>query len=128
MEIITWKEQYAVGIDRIDQEHRTLIKLINKAYGVYRGVSDADSLSELAAYLRGYALKHFETEETLMREHGFPRSAAHIKRHDDFRHQLVESEELDPGVVFEFLARWLAEHILNEDRALADYLRGQGLS
>lgn len=128
MSIITWKEQYAVGIERIDREHRQLIALINEAYDAVRGPADESVLAELAGNLRSYALSHFRTEETLMQEHGYPQADSHVLEHDDFRWRMIATEEREPIVILEYLSRWLAEHILSKDNDLGLFLRERGVT
>ncbi|MEA1890408.1 MAG: hemerythrin domain-containing protein, partial [Pseudomonadota bacterium] len=62
----TWKEEYSVGIDSIDQQHKKLLSLINQlqtAVDYSTGKEfEREALDELVTYTKD----HFSYEEGLM--------------------------------------------------------------
>ena len=71
---VAWKSYYSVGDPAMDAEHQRLLALINKIYeAVQRGDDEVVAKSALNVMLQ-YALSHFQHEEQLMRERGFPTS------------------------------------------------------
>jgi hemerythrin len=90
---------------------------------------------QISKDLLGYAITHFDTEETLMRRYGyedlFPEEARkHIQQHREFSRQVVsvcdhlrEGREVSSVEVLKFLNHWLRDHVLGIDQMLGDFLR-----
>ncbi|MBV5350518.1 hemerythrin family protein, partial [bacterium] len=82
------------------------------------------------AFLRAYTVDHFQAEESLMQETGYPGLEAHHALHEGLVHQVLELEEKYAAgtmilsiMTMHFLKDWLSHHIQDEDRKLAAYLR-----
>ncbi len=120
--IIQWRSAFSVGVPELDEQHKKLVALIAE---VQRILSDPSRKSQLGVVLKElveYTKLHFRTEEQLMAEMDFPDRAEHCRLHREMTKQIVEillelkaGKELDPLKLFEFLRRWLVEHILHED-------------
>jgi hemerythrin len=135
-EPIEWSEKMTTGITEIDNQHRFLVDTLRKANS--RLLSDRESvlLETIAKDLLTYAIMHFETEENLMRRHGyaeaFPEMAkTHIAQHRDFSHQVVavcdnlrEGRHVSRMEVLKYLNEWLRNHVLGIDQQLAAFVRG----
>lgn len=74
-------------------------------------------------------VRHFQDEEKLLLEVGYPDLAAHASLHAELIHSAVELVQrfrggnLEIGVLFQFLARdVVAKHILSENRDYFSYL------
>ena len=129
LELFPWNSQFETGIDLIDAQHRTLVGLLNAL--ARKLVLPSDSLSFAAALhaLGDYAAYHFAAEEGLMRQFlaGDDLECGHRLAHQSFLKQIgqlgqqaaakAESEAIKEMVVF--LCRWLAFHILDDDRRMA---------
>lgn len=124
-----WSDALSVGVEEIDREHEELI-------GLFQGLSGAkDRAAVMAALddLVAHVCTHFDHEERIMRNHGFPESAGHARAHDALLRQvrnfvmLVEAEpDGAPGPdIMDFVGKWLVEHILGDDRRLGDYIRAR---
>ncbi len=83
-EIIEWSSQYSLGLDEIDEQHKSLLDLINRIWKsiVYR--CDQKIIFSLVEELEKYTLAHFAAEETFMRVTGYPDFDAHKKEHHKF--------------------------------------------
>ncbi len=135
MSILKWKNEYSVGVEIIDSEHRQLIEMINKAFDSVENMEEDEVLSELVEEMRRYAMTHFATEEKLMREYGYPEAEEHKKQHNDFMITAASSDnmlsndniELEPIKIFKFLADWLRKHILGTDKKLGAFLNEKGV-
>ncbi|QVL48385.1 MAG: PAS domain S-box protein [Thiocapsa sp.] len=126
-EIFPWSDELVTGISVIDEQHRTLVSLLNRiARCDVQGATEAETLAILDE-LGHYAEHHFSTEEAIWAERlGL---GAHLddhrQRHDDFVRQVAElrSGERPFQDVLEglmaYLCRWLALHILESDRQMA---------
>ena len=86
--MLKWDEKYSVGISMIDEEHKKLIGILNKAIFA-KGHNDnpeelREELKEVLREMTNYALTHFETEETYMKEFNYPECQDHKEEHKDF--------------------------------------------
>ena len=134
-EPIRWSDQMATGVARIDEQHRFLVDTLRQANEKLLVEPSSVLLGDIAKDLLGYAIMHFETEEALMRRHGYdaeyPEVAqAHVAQHRDFSHRVValcdqlrEGREVSRLEVLRFLNEWLRGHVLGIDQLLGDFLQ-----
>ncbi|GAA5316212.1 MAG: GGDEF domain-containing protein [Candidatus Pelagadaptatus aseana] len=129
IDVFPWTENFATGIDTIDQQHQQLVKLLNELACT---LADDNHLEIKRVFdeLAAYANHHFETEEAIWDE-VFPKDdpwlVSHHGSHDHFLPAVVQMQERDKhkpmAVVIEdvvkFLIRWLAFHIVAEDMRMA---------
>jgi len=122
MEKICWKDEYSVGVEKIDHQHQHLFEIINKL--IERPVSSDDSelVSDILTEMINYAREHFSTEEMLMRQYGYPAIELHEKEHDYFINTTAElaisfmdNRNTTGDEITEFLIIWLTNHILKTD-------------
>lgn len=133
---MTWNENYSVGIPRIDDDHKRIVGMINKAFQAYSVAGDKQRAVDILSEMRNYAEGHFQLEETYMREHGYPDMDEHLAEHAYFRGRIEELEKgdgktgtiPDPVKVYQFLSSWLISHIMYCDRKMGDYLTEKGVS
>ena len=64
MEQIAWNNDYQIGVESIDKEHKQLFSTINKLLTI----SESEEKSEWACregvkYLKNHTIQHFEHEE-----------------------------------------------------------------
>ena len=82
-------------------------------------------------YLADYTEFHFQAEEKLQEEIGYPGLAEHKKKHEELRqtvedlHQMLEEEEGPSDAFVDQLNKkvieWLYYHIKGFDRSVAEY-------
>lgn len=135
MPAVEWKNEYSVGVKKIDNEHRLLLAMINKAYDCIRDNKDQEAVKELTEDMREYAFTHFATEAGLMKQTQYPDMDDHLLQHKDFllhatpMAKMFDSEEEReaPIKVLFYLADWLKDHIQGADKELGIYLNEQGI-
>jgi hemerythrin len=130
VDAIPWKKEYSVNIQELDAQHKLLIQMINDLHGVIIKKHDPGKVCEVLARLIHYTRTHFEEEEVLMRNSGFPGYEAHKARHDQFisevealerRAKISHGSEQLVGMEMLFkLKDWLVDHIVVMDM---DYSR-----
>jgi len=130
MPLITWTEEYSVGIEEIDQQHKKLIRLTNGLYDAMKQGRGKDSLLLLLEELLEYTQYHFSIEEELFERYNYVAKEVHIKEHDHLKNkvqQLNVTIRTGKGVltieVFNFLKDWINHHILTVDRLYKDKLK-----
>ncbi|MET0069487.1 MAG: bacteriohemerythrin [Candidatus Thiodiazotropha sp.] len=131
---IEWDPSMATGIADIDKQHQYLVDTLQEANRRLLADDDAGHMKKVVKGLLGYAIMHFETEESLMQVYGYaaahPEDAkAHIAQHRDFSSRIVAiNEQLREGraisriEVLLFLNNWLREHVLGIDQLLGRFL------
>jgi hemerythrin len=76
MSLIEWKDEFNLGIEEVDSEHKVLVALINALHdAMLAGTGRADvveGISEIYTLVSA----HFEREEAFMRAQGRPRGVA----------------------------------------------------
>ena len=128
MALLQWQDTLDTGIEVIDDQHRRIVGMINQLHQAQTGGSQllvGDVIDELV----DYTLSHFAFEEELMEEAGYPFCAAHKRVHEVFTRRVSEYRlrfQAGEDVVDELksmLARWLFNHIRNDDKAYADSVK-----
>ncbi len=127
-----WSNDYLTGIAEIDGQHQGFFEAAHRLYDQILNCEGEHGVEEAVTFLRDYAARHFQTEETLMREHEFPRLEEHKKLHDAFFENLeLLIDELHVFGPSQHLADraldvaqdWLIDHIADEDMQYATYVR-----
>jgi len=130
-----WKDEYSVQIPSIDAQHRNLFRIgaeLNEAMRTGQGKA---VLSKTLDRLVQYTVVHFDTEERLMRQHGYPELAAHKAEHDalttkvkEFQAELESGRALITVQLLQFVRDWLDHHIQGSDQKYAPYLRQRAVA
>jgi hemerythrin len=84
---IAWMDVLETGVAVLDAEHRALIDLCNSLLALMQG---GRPWSEVVTAARALALSchaHFETEESLLDQHDFPRLDRHKMQHRELERQ-----------------------------------------
>ena len=125
MSLIKWKDEFNLGIEEVDNEHRDLVALINALHeAMLAGVGRADILEGISQI---YTLvsAHFEREEAFMRESRYMAYAEHKEDHevllDDLR-EIIEQVRSGGGYAEARLSAdlqyWFSEHFRTHDARL----------
>ena len=132
--LIPWRDCYATNVVIVDRDHKQLVERINTLHEA-RTAGRADAvLQGLLADLMDYTREHFEREEGLMAEHGYPERDSHHAAHQKLTEtvtqlqQRLQSGETQLGTeVFRVLREWLLDHIVAEDHRFGGYLNARGI-
>jgi len=119
-----WSDNLSVGIEQIDEQHKTLIDLINRLYfEIVSNDADVDVVEDVLNELVHYTNVHFGFEERLLFDFGYRDIGTHGKYHDQLRHQLAklqckvfESKVSVNTELLAFVKKWLQHHIAIEDK------------
>ncbi|RXJ82844.1 GGDEF domain-containing protein [Arcobacter cloacae] len=125
-EIFPWNNNFETGIDEIDEQHKKLIELLNNLANLLTQEENFQietAFSELAKY----AEYHFKSEEAVWKKYlkDSDLVVAHEKSHDSFLPKVLEirnkCDNLQDTIeeIVLFLIRWLAFHIIDEDKRLS---------
>jgi len=128
---INWDRSLETGDPEIDSQHRELFRRIDKLLAATRDRRARAEVGRLLTFLGDYVVTHFDAEERLMAESGYPEAEAHRGEHRRFVEdyaRLYEDYRADgPGPVFVIkfgnrVTAWLTEHICRTDRRLVDFV------
>jgi hemerythrin len=123
---LVWLDEYRIGDDTIDQQHKYLFDLANQIVDPF---NDAQKIHHNLKMLYHYVIEHFKVEESFMRQCNYPDYKKHIKEHDEIARKLSEismsviTGETSSSDVAEVIHRWQSEHFLEKDLSLADLLQ-----
>ena len=127
-----WTAAYAVGIQRIDAEHRRLFALAAKMQRAMLNGKGKTILEDLLTRLVEYTCCHFAREERLMERIRYPGYPQHWRQHEDLRSRVqamrvrAASGEITMTIeVMQFLMEWLKRHTVASDRMIGDYVKTQ---
>lgn len=133
MPLLTWRDQLSVGSDEIDDDHKKLIGFVNDLHDAVNASESEKVVGAILLDLIEYTRDHFAREEKLMQAAGYPDSARHKTLHDGLTRKVLVFAQTylrnpTPKVkreLIDFLAAWLVEHIIKEDRRIGAYMRGK---
>ncbi len=135
MERIVWSDDYKIGVDSIDKEHKLLFSTMDKLLKISENEDKSEwACKEGIKYLRNHTVEHFEHEEEYMRSVDYPEYELHKRLHDNFRYKTLpalENEMEESGYSTESIRHflgvcigWVAAHTRTEDQAMT----GKGIS
>ena len=134
MALITWKDEYSVNVNEIDNQHKKIVELINNLHDNMMVGKAKEIMSETLSELVDYTLYHFETEEKYFDQYNYPESELHKKLHNELVEQVgalqkrFESGERVLTIdVMNILRDWLNDHILGSDKEFGPYLNSKGV-
>ena len=133
-----WKEDFSVNIKTIDEQHQELFRIGNSLYNIISikdGIDRYDEIMKELYEMKDYAIYHFDYEEKLMAENGYPDFENHKRQHDIFIDKVQSIDELDidekqKKIGMElviFIADWIENHILKSDMEYKDFLNNKGI-
>ncbi len=138
MAFITWSNEYSVNIKEIDRQHQFLINIVNKMHelvmaDVGKGTNKT-AIRRVFAELADYTDYHFRTEEELFKTHNYPGFKIHKQQHNELVLQVLElqrrflkNEVSITQEIFDFMKKWLLNHILVSDKEYTVFLNAKGV-
>ncbi|MBF0481139.1 MAG: hemerythrin family protein [Desulfovibrionaceae bacterium] len=128
MSLIMWGDWFAVGIPKIDEQHKLLLNMINDLSTVVSNEQKQVVVPSIISRLIDYSKEHFAYEESLMdtvpEDHRQLQTEEHnafIAKVDDYV-GACSSGYVPYGDMVEFLSGWLVNHIAEVDMELGRYL------
>lgn len=116
-----WKPEYSLGIQEIDDQHRSLVEKFSEIEKLVTGKEAWMRIHYALVELQELAREHFAFEEALMRLFGIPDTGSHKNVHVNFFIKLAEIESRSlrgsaESDLVKFLYDYLRHHILMEDK------------
>jgi len=125
--IIIWSDDFLIGIEEIDYEHRCLIEDINKLHRELLEHVDMDRIEDTLGSIHARMQAHFALEEHVMMSHEYPHYPEHKAEHErllDEYTELMTKFERDPNpggqeAIEGMLRQWIVGHIFNSDKKMS---------
>lgn len=129
--MIKWKDEYLIGIEQIDEQHKKLFEIAGKAYDLLNNDFYTDKygkILEIIDELKEYTIFHFKSEEEYMLSIGYKRFLSQKVEHDEFINKIsnidfkVIDEDQDKYIlkILEFILDWTSNHILQKDKLITE--------
>lgn len=125
---VHWKNEFKLGNDLIDTQHRMLMMLCRKLDIAIKMQEPEMDIQRTIVEIRKFAEFHFVSEENLMREIGYPELEQHAKIHNATLVELqvamtkIHHRIEYPDDFLHNLNSWLIDHIQTDDSKLAKFL------
>lgn len=127
-----WKEEFSVGVDAFDRDHKILFDLVNQfEMASSMGKSD-EHVAAVLDTLVDYTKTHFKREEDMMERYAFPGLPEHRHAHsrlakqvEAFCHHYENGDHSISNDLIAFMNNWLQIHILEEDMDYKADLEGK---
>ena len=132
MSLIEWEDKFSVGSSTMDSHHQKLFQLLNGIHDANKQGHGEEVIVEAIKELASYTHYHFEEEEKLMAQVGYPGLAAHRQEHIEFMDKVQEYldmvEQGDQLFVVINVAStvkdWVKQHIMTMDKQYESYVAG----
>lgn len=132
--MMRWKPSYAIGIERIDEQHKHLFDLAGEAKDLLDlpdHIDKYDKIMDIVQALKDYVVYHFHEEEKILLEIKYNKYFTHRVQHQDFIAEMnkINIHEIDKNQTEELLritsvvTNWLVGHVLEEDAKWAEYYK-----
>lgn len=129
MSLIEWTEEFSVGIDDIDSQHKKWISIVNELHDSIMEARGISVMTGLVKEMEEYTDFHFSKEEEMLEKAGWPELDRHKRIHFSFKQQITQlKREISSGElvlrsqVMSVIKNWLVDHILKEDQEYSKFI------
>ncbi|HJW73769.1 MAG TPA: bacteriohemerythrin [Geothrix sp.] len=134
MEKIIWNDSFSVGVAKLDGQHKRITEIINLLMDEPKDGFDSRTVEQILNQLTEYVHNHFETEEKILADLGFPDLHLQHEEHKEFRLELadlcmqaIHGYASIPANLNLYLREWWVDHILVKDMQYRPFLASRGL-
>lgn len=130
--LVKWKDEYSVGVDEIDNQHKKLLEMLNSLFQAIVEKKSKEGISKVLEEMVDYVDFHFKCEENYTKPH--PNFKEHRMEHWEFVKTTMgflkkfdKNQEISAQEILDFLVDWLTKHITGTDMRDFTYLREHNL-
>ena len=124
---IIWTDEFLIGIEELDYEHRALIEDINRLHRELLEQVDMDRVGETLGSIHARMLAHFALEERVMVSRKYPYYQEHKAEHErlldeytEFMTKLGRDPNFSDREAIEgILRQWIVDHIVARDKKMS---------
>ena len=125
MTLIAWRNEFSVGVDAVDHEHREMIALINELDEAMQDDASQATVVEALGEIYARISAHFALEEKTMRDARYSQLAEHKQDHEQLLDELLDvidsvddEGRYDRADLSRSLDRWFSDHFRTHDAKL----------
>lgn len=129
MALIEWRDEFKIGIEEVDFEHRELIELINELYGEIKMEDSTVAVMYCLEEIYAKISAHFALEEKVMRVLKYDQCKDHKEDHErlldsirDIMDEYMDDPTLDEEKFSDRLNDWFVQHFSTKDARLHKFL------
>lgn len=133
MKQIIWTESLSVGILEIDEQHKKLISLLNKASEIVESGKPKEYLISGVKEIINFTLIHFSTEEKMFKVCKYAHAKKHLEEHqklirkaNEFLNEFNNNNLAITDSTMAFFMDWIVNHIMQSDKAYSKPLKAAG--
>lgn len=130
---LTWHDAFLIGVDFIDEDHKSLLKIMQET----KRAIEEDNFNKCAKLLTSLlkeARDHFSREEEFLFKAKYPGLEEHKKYHNELLIKADTTKRICEGIetehdlkeCFKGMANFLVDDILNGDIIFKSYLEYEG--
>lgn len=126
MDLIKWKKEYLIGIRKIDDQHKKIVRIVNQVLSQQFAERNEKKTEQILENLQEYVKEHFKAEEEYMLSHHYAGYEEQRKEHSLFIDRLFEAQKeyFKNGRVtsinmVNFVWDWFSQHLLRVDKKLS---------
>lgn len=129
MKLQGWDESLATGNSRIDEQHQFLFGLVAEMSLLREEPREHSYVPLLVTTVASYAAVHFQEEEEIMEQSGFPLREAHQVEHQALTGWLAgfpseyEAGRASLKDVVSHMQSWIETHIRQSDTLWVEHLK-----
>ncbi|MBS1208684.1 MAG: two component transcriptional regulator, winged helix family [Proteobacteria bacterium] len=130
---LNWSELFAVDNTIIDEDHKTMVVLMNHVYDAISGGSKEQVTRSFAKFVE-HTHEHFTREEEMMAHSSYPGINHHKLEHAALAEKLVsfqteqtQHKDSKPAQAIDALKNWFVTHVVTSDRKLSQHLASKKL-
>lgn len=135
MQFLVFTDKMVDGVAAIDRQHAKLIHIINELYEIALTTNASPTLEEVFDDLARYTVEHFDYEEKLFAETGYPRLQEHHLQHEALKQRIADhhggshgsNDTIVAAEMLHYLKQWLNDHMMNADKDACRHLNAHGI-
>ena len=131
--MLTWSHECIVGVQAMDDQHGILMDTLNDLrIMLLHGANHREVCLQLERLI-DFTQMHFQSEEQLLKQQGFPEVEGHCIAHQRLLGRLytalehVNREDVRLNSLLEFLPAWYLEHVEKLDNPYGAWLNERGV-
>jgi hemerythrin-like metal-binding protein len=130
MALVEWRDEFNVGIDEVDFEHKEMIDLINESYEEAKKEGSSMAVMDFLGEIFEKISAHFALEEKVMRELNYDQFENHKEDHErlldsirDIMDDYMDASDMDDEKFGQHLKDWFVNHFSTKDARLHNFLQ-----
>ncbi len=129
--MLTWNDNLATGIEKIDNQHKEIFKRVNLLLTSMKDRNSKDEVLKLVDFLEEYVIEHFSDEEKYMLKYDYYNYNIQHSEHQNLKGQLdefkikFEKYGTTASAVIQIqqnIGKWCLNHISKLDKEFAEFL------